>query len=328
MGTILFDTPRIADKPKNDSTGTRYQQKGPTCWYYAAKMLTKLHRVRDGGSIDLRALHWVRKILTELDLDAGLIGEDQTESLTRIRGRLQAERDWRQEAIDEYDRLVAFSREIPGADYPKHRVRLQTTRIKMKFGVQSVDAARTKLEEVKRALAQMKTATDMNRYSLLQKFAAGLFEKHEVATAALSTPESVEKLLRNWGPFYASGHLFSRRQNRRDIDTSLMSPAMRSDALAEVLRLENDPHAVVVTGINTASGTIYYKDPNRTDQIRVTPYSRFIANWPAGSTNCTVIVLKCPERADALKGQGGCPHTSQVIQLDTEQVILGSLWDY
>lgn len=327
MGTILFDTPRIADKAKNDLTGTRYKQKGPTCWYYAAKMLTRLHHIQDSGSIDMRALHWVRKILTDLNIDAPLIGEDQTENLDRIRNRLITERNWWRSLLDQHDTALSRYQAIPGSQFTKHDWMVSVTRVKMTLKVDSVATARRKYGEIERALEQMRTATDMGRFSLLQKFASGLFQKFEVETNKVDTPDKIEAMLRKVGPFYASGYLFSLHENRRDVDTSGMSDVWRKDSLAEVLKLENDAHAIVVTGVNTASGNVYYKDPNRTDQIRVIPYSRFISSWPSGTSVCTAIALKCPQRHDSLNSQGGCAHTAQAIQLDTEQVIIGGLFD-
>ena len=67
---FYYNVPKIAEYKKGlPDEGIQYAQKGPTCWYYAAKMMLKFHGMTEPAHEkydEFKTVHELRKALTKL----------------------------------------------------------------------------------------------------------------------------------------------------------------------------------------------------------------------------------------------------------------------
>lgn len=292
---ILFDVPRTA-------ASNGFKQKGPTCWYYGAKMLVTMHNLRGDAAFDLqwKALHETRKVMTELATEQVEGGPEYSEQLVSIRQRLKSEHDRHLEQLH----LVATAKERPEKGwYQEHEYRKSITVLGRALGGKTVEKATRHVPVILAAHARMMAATSMTRADLFNLFLPGVFVHSRIALADC-TAVNIEARLLATGPFYAEGDVFSRRVNRNPLPG--FNPAPDADTRAEVHALDADsPHVVVVLGI--VGDNLYYKDPNDSAQVRIAPFDMFRTGWARGG-DCGVITVTCPHHDDAQRG--GCVHVS------------------
>ncbi|MCR8721970.1 hypothetical protein NVV30_25180, partial [Pseudomonas syringae] len=169
------------------------------------------------------------------------------------------------------------------------------------------DKAVREQKALEQARTHMNAATSMDRYDLLNVFMPGVFTQGSMPIADC-TPTNIENKLRKTGPFYASGDVWSSRENRRVRQIG----AVPGDRRVEVSMMAVDSaHAVVVVGVS--GGNVQYKDPNNSAEIRLASFELFRSGW-GRSGHCHYIDVACPHAAD---GQvGGCVHTQAVVTLD------------
>ncbi|MEO8379552.1 MAG: papain-like cysteine protease family protein [Acidobacteriota bacterium] len=320
MGTIAFQLPRIADRPSLGNA--RYAQLGPTCWYYAAKVLAKLH----GFSDRLKQLHWVRRAISEISDLERYLGEDATEDIAQVIQRVGFEIARYKQWIDYYEGI----RDNPVSRLSRfhdNKVReAATLAFRFRLGQPDYATARRKYAAMVLAKAKLEQVNSVARYDLLNGFVPGVFVRSEVDAGTLPAA-NVEKILRKWGPFYASGNLWASSRDTVPLD-HLASGVFGNDSRAAVTvdHFEEGAHAIVVTGINVQTNVLYYKDPNNTAQVREISYPVFHTGWTRGG-QCVLITVTCPTHHVSQEAKGGCLHTAQTIGLDSEEVVIGSLFD-
>lgn len=292
---ILFDVPRTAN-------GNNFIQKGPTCWYYAAKMLVSMHNLRATAEFDRqwKSLHEVRKVISELSSDSYLGGEP-SEDLSWLRGRLGAAHEQHRRLVD----AIEETNNWPHGWYRTHERKKRITILNMKLGIDLEKAIRERIA-LHTARENMNLAQGMNRHGLLEGFMPGVFVQGSMPVADC-TIEVVENKLRTTGPFYASGDVWSKRDDRRE--RTGHSAMILNDSRVEVSKLAVDSaHAVVVAGV--VGKQIYYKDPNNSSEIRIIDFEAFKTGWGRSGT-CYFIDVACPNH---VHGQiGGCAHTAPLV---------------
>jgi hypothetical protein len=319
MGKIAFSLPRISTSAKYGRG--QYSQKGPTCWYYAAKILSKLHN--NTGRAGLRQLHWVRKAIGEVSDLAPYLGEEASEDPQRVLERITFLETHFRTWIKHYEDVRDNEILKPSRTYENKVREAATLAFRFRLGVPDYATAKRKLAEMAAAKVKLAQAADLTRFTLLNAFAPGLFTRRNVVAATL-TSAAVEKILRKWGPFYASGQVWTGSRNVVAL-VELGGNTFGADTIGAVDHFEDGSHAVLVCGMDTDTDTIYYKDPNNTAQVRSIAYGTFHGGWNVGGT-CTVITMTCPDRNDQYAADGGCQHTMQAIVLNSISEMFGIMF--
>lgn len=100
-----------------------------------------------------------------------------------------------------------------------------------------------------------------------------------------TAPETIEEILRAWGPFYLCRFRLSL------------------------------PGTMLVIGGNTGTGSLSCREGSGSGGVRVQPYGMWIARWRNRSEPFKVLVAPCRQRSQRWQGLGGCPHTAQALRL-------------
>lgn len=319
MGEIAFSLPRISTDAKYGSG--RYKQKGPTCWYYAAKILSKLHN--NTGRDGLRQLHWVRKAIGEVSDLAPYLGEEANEDPEQVLARVTFLEGHFKRWIKHYEDVRDNENLKVSRFYDNYVREASTLAFRFRLGIPDYNTAKRKLAEMTAAKTKLAQIGDLTRITLLNAFAPGLFTRRNVVADTL-TSAAVEEILRKWGPFYASGQVWTASSNVVEL-VELGGNTFGADTIGAVDHFEDGSHAVLVCGMNTNTETIYYKDPNNTAQVRSIAYDAFRRGWDVGGT-CTVITMTCPDRNDQYEGDGGCQHAMQAAVLNSYTEAFGNLF--
>jgi hypothetical protein len=276
---ILYDVPRIGEK-RGD-----FGQQGPTCWYYAAKMLLRFHGLTQPGSEiykELRELHQVRRILTEFRFD--------TKTETKA----------------ELDKRKAFLDRVPGI------IRLLESKGTLsKEQAQQLANLKEKLEsrkEIRNAIESLDkcVGNGLDRLELLTNFVptAG-FTKIE--RKFWSGEDKLEDILKHWGPIYTGGSVSSLATKRTDTGEKTKS----GDRVLQVSEFKvPSSHAIVLAGVR--GNTVYYKDPNHTDELRTIDRSVFYRNLDEDPDDF-MIGIYCGAGMKDMNGYMQCIHMQRKV---------------
>jgi hypothetical protein len=257
---ILFDVPRIG---KTNQWG----QKGPTCWYYAAKMLLKFHEKIDKPEnaeenkvyTEFKFLHELRKELCNQD-DSAVRG-----SADKMTQNMKAEKTYLTRKVDEVANKM-FAVEGGGGKYGVYYQHLNN--IKEYLEKQLGDRV-PRLEKAIAILEQMENR-DLDRLALLTSYVpdAGFRQVPGSYKDIFASPESLEEVLRARGPLYSGGEL------TKLTSTNSTVAADSGDLIVLVGELKaKSAHAVVTLGVD--GETVFYKDPNYTDKIFSVPFKTY-----------------------------------------------------
>jgi hypothetical protein len=219
-----------------------FKQKGPTCWYYVAKMMLKFHGLYDGEKKDeiydeWKSLHAIRKIIFELKFREG-----DPYKLASIMAKLKIK-------LDKVDASLKKAINDKESDVTGAFVDELNEKIKQ-CGQKNAD-----LTKAAAALDQLKEKGLSHRKLVLQTFVpSGKFK------ANVFSDNNVEKHLRTLGPLYVSGGLI-----RKESQEGLAADGATMVCAVTELNAESH-HAVLLIG---ASGDVlFYIDPNKSDQVR------------------------------------------------------------
>jgi hypothetical protein len=299
---IIYDLPRIGKEEEG------FKQKGPTCWYYASKMLLKFHdKLSDKSSqtyMEFKKLHQLRRGMTALSSEERALRSDKKEVKATLEG---------------LKKLLPTPVSGNGF-YAEHVKKISAY----------LDADNLKLDEAIKVLDQIEGDWS-ERLSLLDGFVPTAGFKRLDSTSVFASATSLEDALRQNGPMYLSGSLSisAKAKSNPDPTTEQMEfaetmfgkgvlPPMEKlsidkdktykvgkvqssgDELLEVKELKADSaHAVAVCGVEGES--VFYKDPNGSHKLLSLPFDKIKPNVKS------VIALTC----------SSCTHKVKTLMLTT-----------
>ena len=272
---ILYDVPRIGEKRS-------FGQQGPTCWYYAAKMLIKFHEMHKNPatSLQIKPFHELRKALSEMLLhkereDPAAVQKYMQESMVKI-DALMKKQDANINTLMAKD-AVAFKSNIDN---------LKALKAKNDTRIPNIEAAIKILDK--------NLEDEMDRTKLIKTFVNDPNIDFKEWEFDWSKGGDIEDRLTKWGPFYTGGSLSSVSARRKDTGAKSKEGG---DSIIAVEELNvGSAHAVVIAGIK--NDTLYYKDPTGTDEVR----SILLTNFAKGAKKS--IVVNCFYGREG----GGCVH--------------------
>jgi hypothetical protein len=269
---ILYRIPSIG------KAETGYAQKGPTCWYYAAKMLLKFHQKLEKSPEnriyeEFKQLHELRKVLTELG------GNYESHDLAKLK---MARR---------YDNMRAWSKEEVEAIIEKKKTVLLGCGLDQETIKKAVDEVGLRaavdrqpdpviVERLRKGVQILdeKIGEGLSRLELLSNFVsgAGFVSINET----FSNAEDIEAVLRKFGPVYAAGGLTLTKKRVKMTPAFLLAMETNSVSADELEYIHDlDPkssHAVVVCGVRGDSVSVI--DPNASNKCAEVDLKAFIAN--------------------------------------------------
>lgn len=241
---VLYKVPSIGGE------ANEFGQRGPTCWYYASKMLLKFHHKLDNKNTEMyeefKTLHELRQVLTKHG------GDTAEEVIKHLKQRLKK--------MDEYQAAIRLL---------EQKTSLTSSQTQSLAFLRDSNPAMRK-QRLNAAIEQLEKEenSDLARLNLLTSFVpdAG-FQK--INREQYGKPEDVEELLKRWGPFYTGGTVVATRDKIKGTD--------KLAGTEPILSVEEfkptGSHAIVVIG--ASASVVYFKDPHRTDQIRTMDLKTF-----------------------------------------------------
>lgn len=238
---FYYNVPRIAEYKKGLPDGSvQYAQKGPTCWYYSAKMMLKFHGMTDPTQEkyeQFKSVHEMRKALTELSETKGIINPKKHDNFFKELKEVLEGRVGEAEVKDLLDRFVDNTGNW-GKVITRVRILLNQLGAFEKESLSQIEIANRLMSDVFIDIKMM---------------------------SPLKSKNSLRKALLEHGPFYAGGEL-----SVSDVETREEKDEWSQHFIRNVVALKDDSsHAVVVTGIK--SDTAIFVDPNFSNERRSIP---------------------------------------------------------
>lgn len=291
---ILYQLPRIGEQSPN-----KWGQRGPTCWYYVSKMLLKFHdKIQPASEYyeRFKAMHELRRILTEMDADGESRGARNDKSI--VTRRLEAATlvqlrniNSRNAALVEVSRKLRTAQGQAAVKLREHLKKLQ----------ELIEKGRVELSRKVEAIDALKSyeSSDLSRAKIFESFFPdGTFTivKADVWLGNGFTPERLEECLASWGPCYAGGAFSVNTIDRSG------NNVVGGDRIVNVTDFRaGSAHAIVIAGID--GNTVYYKDPNHSDELATCSFQHLETNLSKDDNRLFIAVNCAPDQ-----NTGRCGH--------------------
>lgn len=305
---IYYDVPSIG------TAANGWAQTGPTCWYYATKMLLRFHETIDpqAGPFygNLKALKIFRDVYVQSKtVDFGVAVAERKDRY----GRLAAVQEARQQVHASASRKAAYYHRklrelLANLDNPffssafipqaiaelteiveVHQRKLQ--RIEQAFALDGEEIAQ--LRQFLDALVKVGPLhEDWNMKFVRAFFPEAFFLEIEYRNG-LTEFGAVYELLEKWGPLLMAGWVSS---------AGGIAPL---DGYHEVKQFsDTGRHVIVLTGIDTETGIVEFKDPNFSSRICWCHYHELIVRIDGADLGKQISVFTAVRCAE----HGNCAH--------------------
>ena len=304
--SVFFNVPSIGN-----STG---KQKGPTCWFYAAKMIRKFHDAYDktDHASRIRILSVIRKVITFMDQDIKVSPEMYSKHSPGDQG-LKAFNDLSGIAKLPYSNVsdpfglmlkVGFVRfgeaqqrargtSVMAAAAAAATVAASTPVPAVNLTVDGPDPllqgtsspvpqgppTSTEMEEAFHLMYQWgRQASPFSRQFILREWRFEPISKNEIMDC-LTSPEHLERLLALRGPIWAGGFFEPQELLHPGPGDSVPIEHSGSEAkwTARFKLLEglDRTHAIAVLGVSTKLPIVAYRDPLMSETVFTLPFDQF-----------------------------------------------------
>jgi len=320
--SIFFNVP-----PIGNSTGA---QKGPTCWFYAAKMIRKFHDAYDKNDhpIEIRKLSVVRKIITFIDEDLkkypGEYGFDAPRDF-RVTGelaKLPATGSSDPLGLLLYRGMVRFASRKPTATTPPANPLASPRTIDLTQDDADPLAAgvggeipqgpptSAEYESAFKLLLSWGRQDAFGRQAILGAWSFKAIPKLAVLDI-LASSRALESALVKHGPLWAGG-LFGMEglvQLARGDRVPVVHNQDGTRAWARQTRLREalgSTHSIAVLGVGTKQepGTVLYRDPNMSNHVLSLPFDLFASRMKSDIKDDAISLMyyECPRCSSGIGG--------------------------
>lgn len=300
---ILFDVPRFGTE------ATSWKQKGPTCWYYASKMMLLFHDMYKGATAtesntlyeEWKTLHEIRAVLSAMADGRG--DSDQVKKALK----------------DKCDALELYLKNQPPNNQDQQVLAFFNAIQQKNPGAEKAQLSIDRLKQAIERAGQI--AGDITvRIELLASFVPSAGFKERSSAEVFKDEATLDGELRAWGPFYAGGKFIVATEGPADKPVSKRTPVIDpetnqpkkigsnigrggaiGDTVLSVQEFRESSHAILIVGIQNSE--VFYKDPNGSNVVLKYPFADFKTRLHEN-----IIYLWCADGRDVVDNDGMCSH--------------------